>query len=267
MNKTPENTGEQNGGLKTVEEQANFQGPWSLLLFSRLEDPEIRRQLLDTLEEAYKKSLTRGMLENILESNLEKVKSDTPISFDPKVRTVAGVNRREIMGLTRPLLMTGKPPRTRDLSIGEAHEKGHVLRWGFQESGYGEEKDGYPIIYNLSERFNKAFDFSAVTFPDKAYEDFRKRNPDKKEMTDDEIRKDWIEYDFATPMELSERMSQLKNYFGFTGHEIFTKEHLDYARQHFIPDTDFDNQMTQFFQAITPRKEEAFLELINSTGI
>ncbi len=62
-------------------------------------------------------------------------------------------------------------------------------------------------------------------------------------------------------------MSQLKNHFGLKSDERFTKEHLDYARMHYVTDTGFDNRMTPFLKAITPETEESFLELINSSGI
>ena len=58
-----------------------------------------------------------------------------------------------------------------------------------------------------------------------------------------------------------------KNYFGMSSNEQFTKNHLKYVKLHYIEDTDFDNGMKHFFQAITPETEQAFLELINSSGI
>ena len=64
-----------------------------------------------------------------------------------------------------------------------------------------------------------------------------------------------------------ERMSQLKNYFGFDGDQEFTKEHLDYARTHYVKDMSLDNSMSALFQMITAEKEEQFLRAINSLGI
>lgn len=49
--------------------------------------------------------------------------------------------------------------------------------------------------------------------------------------------------------------------------EKFTKEHLRYAKEHYIADTGLDNGMAFFFQAISPEKEDAFLEIINNSGI
>lgn len=66
------------------------------------------------------------------------------------------------------------------------------------------------------------------------------------------------------PDELLERMAQLKNYFGFTGNELFTRGHLDNAREQYITNTGLDNDMTDFFNMITKEKEDKFLEIINS---
>ncbi len=51
------------------------------------------------------------------------------------------------------------------------------------------------------------------------------------------------------------------------GDEQFTKEHLDYARAHYVEDTGMDNHMSLFFRMITPEKEEKFLHVINSVGV
>lgn len=72
---------------------------------------------------------------------------------------------------------------------------------------------------------------------------------------------------YLTGVEVLERMSQLKNYFGFKGNEIFTKAHLDYARANYLKDTGLDNTMTAFFSAITPETEAKFLEVINKYPI
>ena len=62
-------------------------------------------------------------------------------------------------------------------------------------------------------------------------------------------------------------MSQLKGYFGFKGAEQFTAEHLAYAKEHYVKDTEMNNGMSEFLKAITPETESFFLELINNSGI
>lgn len=65
--------------------------------------------------------------------------------------------------------------------------------------------------------------------------------------------------------ELLARMGQLKNYFGFKGDEEFTKEHLDYARKHYVLDTGLDNNMTELLVAIGKNEENSkqFIALMN----
>jgi hypothetical protein len=50
--------------------------------------------------------------------------------------------------------------------------------------------------------------------------------------------------------EILARMAQLKNYFGFSTDEIFSKKHLEYAKSHYIKDTGMDNNMLVFFDQI-----------------
>ena len=76
----------------------------------------------------------------------------------------------------------------------------------------------------------------------------------------------YLEYLFSGS-EIAERMSQLKNYFGMRGAEQFTRNHLKYARLHYVTDVGFDNGISHLFQAITPETEDKFLELINNSGI
>lgn len=51
--------------------------------------------------------------------------------------------------------------------------------------------------------------------------------------------------------ELSARGNQLKNYFGFTNvDQVITGDMLKYAAKHYVPDTNMDNNMLQFFSGI-----------------
>ena len=61
--------------------------------------------------------------------------------------------------------------------------------------------------------------------------------------------------------EILARMAQLKNYFGFSGGEQFTKEHLLYAKKHYLEDTQMDNTMKDFFEKIGD--EEVFVRNMN----
>ena len=59
------------------------------------------------------------------------------------------------------------------------------------------------------------------------------------------------------------RMSQLKNYFGMKGSESFTETHLDLAKQHYVQDTELDNNMTNFLAGINEETREGFIKAIN----
>lgn len=273
-----------------IEQQANYEGSWTNLMCERLRNPEIRKQVIDLLVEqdqatideakkavekrkkqgeafkktfsdiltdinAEKKSTSRKQFEEQFEETFQKIIKNTPTSFSKKMpNSGGGPEGREILNLRWSIPKTGKRPTRRQWDILKSHEKGHKLRL-------------YNAFYT-GEKFWKAFDFSFVELTEQDCEDYRKHGEtdDAKLKTNDEIKNIVVDY-LKFPMEIAERMSQLKNYFGLTGTDKFTKEHLAYAREHYIKDTEFDNEMTQFFQAITPEKEDAFIELINSAGI
>jgi hypothetical protein len=126
----------------------------------------------------------------------------------------------------------------KQMKIIVAHEKSHAVRF---------------VLYD--EMFTDGFDQSRIRPV------MQKKHS---ELTGEER---VIEYLFGGSDEVIERMSQLKNYFGFKGSEKFTKRHLDYARLHYIEDTGMDNNMRVFFDMITPETEERFLYAINNGGV
>jgi len=219
--------------------------PWSLLLFARLEHPVIREQVLDMLEVANRGRVSRKALEERFLANLEMVKNWTPVSFETRRSHTSGhdKNSREVISLGYVDPRTGRKYSSKERHITEAHEKGHVIRWDYQN---GRDRLGPELStvfrYNLAPSFYPAFDFSGAV-----------RACDRNYLRD--------------PAELAERMSQLKNYFGFCGAETFSPEHLRYAGEHYLEDTGYDNGMSPFFRIITPERESAFIELINSAGI
>jgi hypothetical protein len=228
---------------------------------------------------------TREQLEEEFKKVLEDVSKNTPISFGTVMPNAAGVvgrdeevklnggekydEKREVINLEWVFPITGKKLTDKQLNIAESHEKGHVVR------RYNRKVDasdcGSGSAYCLSEKFWRAFDFFAMQFPNSYYDRYREE-AEQRGMgfmalrTNESLNNEFTQY-LKSPSELAERMSQLKNYFGISGTTPFTKDHLAYAREHYVNDTDFNNEMTQFFQAITPEKEDAFIELINSAGI
>ena len=51
----------------------------------------------------------------------------------------------------------------------------------------------------------------------------------------------------SQPTEIEARGTQLKNYFDS---DVITPDMLKYASQHYVPDTNMDNNMYQFFSGI-----------------
>ena len=124
------------------------------------------------------------------------------------------------------------PPEKRIalLSAVEAHEKGHLIRYFKDEPGTSFFADYFQQGFTLD---RKTADFLYL----------------------------------FNPLEIAERMAQLKNYFGMKGAEEFTSTHLKYAKEHYIFDTYLDNNMSLFFNAITAESEKDFLRIINNSGI
>lgn len=140
----------------------------------------------------------------------------------------------------------------KQLGYVEAHEKGHLIRQYVSDSNF------------LKDYFSNGFDQFKVVLSEADYMGLKSKYTS--EYTYEDATKELLDYLFSG-VEIIERMAQLKNYFGMEGDEQFTKEHLDYARMHYLADTNMDNFMTYFFSGITPETEEAFLELINTSGV
>jgi len=247
---------------------ANHEAPWSLLLFSRLENNNIKQQVLETLFTANRGRISKPILEGRYYEDLESIETETPVIFSGGRSKTSeyGQRKRERISVGYFDYLTGRRHTWKERHITEAHEKGHVIRWDYSLTHSSREEGRLCTVYCLSHQFVKAFDFSNVSFSPEEYEKRRRAGSIFSGKTNCRIRQILVLY-LSGPHELAERMSQLKNYFGFSGDEKFTKEHLDHARKHYVEDTGYDNLMTQFFQAITSEREDSFLFLINSVGI
>lgn len=263
---------------------ANFEGNATEVLFRRLHNINIRNQIIDILiqneqskigtfieslevdekgdlvfndsgepivkEKVHFVPKTRQELEESYDETLAKIEAFTEIAMS-KDGNNQPTSEEIYIGSIAP--WSGRPYTTKQMSIIEAHEKGHRIREYF-----GDFFDSY---------ITTGFDFSNISYGEDEASVFRKvLGPEDKDKPLEEVKQMFIDY-ISMPIELVERMSQLKNYYGMSGNEVFTKEHLDYARAHYISDTDMDNGMTRFFQAITPHTEGNFLKLINSVGV
>jgi hypothetical protein len=145
---------------------------------------------------------------------------------------------------------TGEKATGKQKSIIEAHEKGHGIRH-------------YDHLTNI---FREAFDVSKVNFTENDHE-LLKRNiegyTDKpidwdRDKPFEVVKEEYLNEYLFTGMEIAERMSQLKNYFGFRGSEQFTLEHLMYAKNHYIEDTNMDNSMRLFLKQSSRKQKKNF---------
>jgi len=234
-----------------IESIANYEGNWSEVLFSRLQNPVIRQQLIALLFQLQSKDAKYKTEEEIameLEENLTLAMSKTDISFQDPVRPP---NANSI-NLLWENPSTGKKLNPRQLSMIEAHEKGHKIRSFRSLTSW--------------KYFSSGFDTSKIIFTPEDFEKYKKASRRKGKVSQEEFKIGYINYLFSGN-EIIERMSQLKNYFGMKGSEIFTKENLAYAREHYLDDVGLDNCMKHFLQAITEETEARFLSLINNSGV
>ena len=278
---------------KRLEESANFEGVDSILTCERASHPVIQEQIVELLfaQEVAEKEridstkwvplnpewiaehgetdqdvmgtedsddiIVRGQLHAVepdkdrirreLSERVAHVSTVTEISFEE------GEPDSEMMRFNWNI--GDQKASAKQLAITLAHEKGHRIR---------------PYVGSfLNQHFAAGFDPSKARYTDQEYAFYRNewaKDLGGTALSDERIESELKEYLFSA-MELAERMNQLKCYFGMRGAEKFTHEHLAYAREHYVEDTGLDNEMTRFFQAITPETEAAFLDLINTAGI
>lgn len=232
---------------RSIESQANYAGFWDDALQDRLKNDEIKRQFVlsrmhyaktmpdrdlnDPLQKHKKTSDYYISQVANYDTNLANAFSQVeyvPASDKNKEAKHLGTsNYGEFATLFQDADSKGKGLTERQKNIILAHELGHSIR------DY-ESDDGLEI--------RKALNLSAVENP----------------QTRNYLNK---------PEEIIERMSQLKNYFGMKGAEKFTKEHLQYAKKNYVKDTELDNNMTEFFYAVTPETEDVFIDVINRFGV
>lgn len=277
---------------QSIEQQANSPENASELLFARLSNPNIRKQVLDLIyqsgvwmennivinepiknedgtwkrdsegEMIFNKTpyeaKTKEKIEETYDKVLNRIKTYTEFDYTSASPHGGDAEEGEKLSLGWRL-PSGEKPTVKQWGIIEAHEKGHSIR----------PYDGK----FFRDYFSKAFDISVVDFTDKDYQEVQKLNEmnkgseeDNSTESFDEQKERYFDYIFSG-VEIVERMAQLKNYFGFKGDEEFTLEHLKYAKEHYVKDVGFDNRMSPFLKAITPETEGEFVRLMNCSGI
>lgn len=269
----PENSQEQQE--KSIEEQANYEGNHSLLLFERLQNPDIFNKLIndiyedrtsvdfssyDYIDPEYVKSLERDeyfVKQDIkieLLQALETAAHSTEIGFSENgyLNSSKGNNGTGYIEICNSQSKNKFNETALNKNITEAHEKGHTIRNYNMDSGF-------------TKNLRSAFDFEKVSFSEKEYNEIRSLKNGYESDSNDEIQKGFSEY-LSFPWEIVERMSQVKNYFGMSGNEKFNQEHLDYVRKNYVQDTgSYGPQIQPFFDSIND--DEKFIDLMNTLGI
>lgn len=225
---------------------------------------EIEFGKVAVLDEEYV-AKSREQLEAELDEGLVTQMTSTELDFDllleeSKARSNPSSSpndRAAVMGVKKETVTPLSQQDVQNYSMTEAHEKGHALR-SMKSSEY------------LKNLFSPAFDLKAIDdglIMEKLRENVGGEISEEQFISSKDLFLNEYLFEFSKPDEIYERLSQIKGYFSMKGDEYFTKAHLDYARQNYLRDGMVDNNMTEFFQAITSETEPYFLKLINSAGV
>ena len=260
---------------KTVEQQANYEGNHSLLLFERLTNPIILERLVNDMYEdkstvnysdyeyinllsfredndflSQGEEKAREEIKKKILARIEKVKNRTQITFSEIGYIASEKGEYGLVGIlcgSDPLIKKYESAHTKNIT--EAHEKGHIIR-------------RYELDSQFSKKVKSVFNLKDIQLP----KEVSQRIARNIQANDPSIVDVEIAVYFSTTEEIIERMSQLKNYFGMSGTEEFTKEHLKYAKKHYVEDTGiYPYQIQPFLDAI--EDEDGFVELMNTLGI
>lgn len=231
---------------------ANYEGNWSELALQRMASPDFRQKFITYIElstQALPKPAKTGVtLAKGAEINADRYRIDRIDNYDANHANIGSrVDYAPAKSFGKEPKNNGTSPAygepgvvfsdsdltARQKDIIAAHEMHHSL----VDSQGNAPKDMVLPAFDV----NKIADWN---------NEQRSAGSDKRTplgyMTD--------------PKELMARMAQLKNYYGMSGGEQFTQEHLDYAREHYIADTELDNNMTLFFRMV---RDQKFVYAIN----
>ena len=238
-----------------VKAEANYPGDWTLLLKERLLHPSMQEKM-NALVAKYRDSFpdtAPKMLDK--PDGFRSFQDKQALNFQDRVRDrfeATGVEPSRIYGKEDGNLGTAR------YDITEKSDKENLVHSGvvFPDAA----KNGESLTLrqkNIIEAHEKGH--AVRTFPGALGTELRMAfDPESIRLTHT-----FKEGYLFKPDEIAERMSQLKNYFGFSGNEEFSAKHLAHAREHYVIDTGLDNDMSAFLTAITPETEAQFLKVIN----
>ncbi|QQR78803.1 MAG: hypothetical protein IPJ68_00770 [Candidatus Moraniibacteriota bacterium] len=241
---------------KIVEAEANYPGDWTLLLHERLLHPATQMKLegtfathADSFPDEEPGPLDKA--DQFLSFQKQQVQD-----FSARVRDrfqATGVGKASEYGKTEKALGVSQHRIDAQTSKDELIHSGVV----FSDASTRENMPLTPRQKNIIEAHEKGHAVRKFS---------GQMSTEIKQALDPEAIAGKRNYILQAD-EIVERMSQLKNYFGFVADEQFTATHLKHAREHYVADTGLDNDMNKFLDAITPETEERFLKVINSYPI
>lgn len=242
------------------EKTANYQGSHTLVQFLRMSSPD------------FKHKFAQNLLKDVDDEPAE------PKSILERQKTSASEQQQRIDNLDKNLArvynVTGYAPAEKyekkplHIGISPQYGKPGVV---FSDA----ENKGEPLTDRQKDIINAHENHHAIVLPERSDSlttklryglDFSIMNliNQEREMAGEErVSPKYLMHG----SEIAARMAQIKNYFGMTGGEVFTKEHLDYARQNYVNDTGLDNSMSHLFAMITPETELDFIDNMNSLPI
>jgi hypothetical protein len=239
----------------------------TLVMLNRLRNPRIQEQLLRVAQKH------RGVFsrepEEILNDLRERIERESTVThIAPKKKAsrsfYSTLEDRAVIGVGKDKHV----PTNEAHEYVESHEKGHavraplvkVLKCFEQLTMRRDMKQGFSTFARAKERAFDLFVAGAV-----AYWLSLLLGP---AVAAGVLARQVIKSSYLySATEIYERMSQLKNYYGMEDDSAFTSAHLEYAREHFISDTEVDNHMSEFFKAITPKRQSEFLRIMNTYGV
>lgn len=228
-----------------VEQQANYQGDWTMLLKERISSPKNKKKFLD-MKERFPTDEKRNSSETL--AKLEKF-DDVPVDVFEHSKTNYDDNIDFVFNSTKYNLAEENNKLPNNLGVSKGYgNTGTVFK---DASWQGIRLDNRQK--NIIEAHEKLHGiFMGLSNGEKAYIlspfDLQKLNQKDKAKAD----------------EVLARMSQLKNYFGFRSDEVFTKEHLIYAYKNYVQDVKIDNNVINLISAIVDI--DLFIEVINTVA-
>ena len=250
---------------KSIKEQANYQGDWTLLLRERLLDLISKGKFIKMKQEEIEE------IQNFLnEENSEQEKelfSKKMINIQKEMKDYDSVVQK-VFSSTK----IGNPNGPKDFDLKKDRSSGG-RSFGWKDKG---RVENYKIKderqKNITEAHEKIHGV-AIYFTIKGVEDIF----DEEEMSMtlnnayDEVSYDAgvkLEKEINNQNEILASMSSLKNYFGMRASDIFSEEHLKYALDNYCKDMEGVSDFTNILLNLLKRKNNSkFLEIINSYPI